>query len=76
MNNSLRSCQIIVFIFILGLFLFNQPIISIFTNNNSLFNFPVILLYLFSIWGFFILLMALLAIFLNKQTDSNSNNQD
>ena len=46
-------------LFLLGILLFNYPIVSIFNLNKTLFGFPLLYLYMFSVWGILILLIII-----------------
>jgi hypothetical protein len=47
-------------LFLLGILLFNYPIISLFNLNKTLFGFPLLYLYMFSAWGLVILLIIII----------------
>ena len=47
-------------LFLLGILLFNYPIISLFNLDTMLLGFPLLYLYLFSTWGFLILLIVII----------------
>ena len=46
------------FLFLLGVFLFNPPLLSIFDIPRQLFGVPLLYLYLFACWGVLVLLVA------------------
>ena len=46
------------FLFLLGVFLFNPPLLSIFDLPLQLFGVPLLYLYLFACWGVLVLLVA------------------
>jgi hypothetical protein len=50
----------LVALFILGLVLFNPPVLSIFNRTAELFSVPLLYLYLFLAWAFLIALTGLL----------------
>lgn len=52
--------QRLVALFLLGVLLFNYPLLSLFAGGGQLFGIPVLHLYLFSAWAALIGLMALI----------------
>jgi hypothetical protein len=46
------------FLFLLGVFLFNPPLLSIFDIPSQLFGVPLLYLYLFACWGALLLSVA------------------
>jgi uncharacterized membrane protein len=46
------------FLFLLGVFLFNPPLLSIFDLPLQVFGVPLLYIYLFSCWGVLLLLVA------------------
>jgi hypothetical protein len=46
------------FLFLLGVFLFNPPLLSIFDLPLQLFGVPLLYIYLFTCWGALLLLVA------------------
>jgi hypothetical protein len=46
------------FLFLLGVFLFNPPLLSIFDIPRQLFGVPLLYIYLFACWGTLLLLVA------------------
>jgi len=46
------------FLFLLGVFLFNPPLLSIFDIPRQLFGVPLLYIYLFACWGALLLLVA------------------
>jgi hypothetical protein len=46
------------FLFLLGVFLFNPPLLSIFDLPRQLFGVPLLYVYLFACWGALLLLVA------------------
>lgn len=57
-QRSLLSGQRLVAVFLVGLVLFNYPMVSLFDRAASLFGLPLLVVYLFSVWLGLILLMA------------------
>jgi len=62
MRSSMKTRQLLIAIFVLGLILLNQPIISILYNKGVILGIPVMLFYMFSIWALLIVLMALVTL--------------
>lgn len=58
MQHSSLSGQRLVVIFMVGVFLFNYPILSLFDRSASLFDAPLVFVYLFAVWAALIGLMA------------------
>ncbi|HEX5804412.1 MAG TPA: hypothetical protein VFY24_15450 [Azospira sp.] len=58
MQRSSLSGQRLVLIFMIGCFLFNYPLLSLFDRARTLFGMPLVFLYLFAIWAVLIGLMA------------------
>jgi len=52
--------QRLVALFLLGVLLFNYPVLSLFTGSERLLGIPVLYLYLFVAWALLIGLMALI----------------
>jgi len=50
--------QRLIALFVLGVLIFNYPILSLFSVETLLFGVPVQYLYLFGIWGAFVWLLA------------------
>lgn len=48
------------FLFLLGVFLFNPPLLSIFDVPRQLFGVPLLYIYLFACWGALLLLVAII----------------
>ncbi len=46
------------FLFLLGVLLFNPPLLSIFDIPRQLLGIPLLYIYLFACWGFLLLLVA------------------
>lgn len=53
------TIESLVFLFLLGLLLFNAPVLSIFNVPDYVLGIPVLYLYLFTVWAALIALMAL-----------------
>ncbi len=49
----------LVSLFLLGLLLFNPPLLSIFDVPETVIGFPILYIYLFTAWAVLVLLMAL-----------------
>ena len=49
----------LISLFLLGLLLFNPPLLSIFDVPEAVIGFPILYIYLFTAWAVLILLMAL-----------------
>ena len=49
----------LAFLFILGLLLFNYPLLALFNVQGSVFGVPVLYAYIFAAWGLLIALVAL-----------------
>lgn len=49
-------------LFLMGLFLFNFPILSLFNRSTLIYGIPVLVLYLFSVWILFILLILVISL--------------
>jgi len=54
-----RSGQWSVLLFVVGLLLFNPPVLSIFSMPQLLFGIPVLYLYIFAAWAGVIVLLSL-----------------
>ena len=50
----------LLFLFLLGVLLFNPPLLSIFDIPQQLFGIPLLYIYLFACWGALLLLVALI----------------
>ena len=48
----------LLFLFLIGVFLFNPPLLSIFDIPEQLFGVPLLYVYLFACWGALLLLVA------------------
>ena len=49
----------LIFLFLLGVLLFNPPMLSIFNVPDYLFGVPLLYLYVFACWGALLLVLAL-----------------
>ena len=49
----------LIFLFLLGMLLFNPPLLSIFDRPAVVIGIPLLYLYLFAAWGVLLVLMAL-----------------
>ncbi len=49
----------LISLFLLGLLLFNPPLLSIFDLPETVIGFPILYIYLFTAWAVLVLLMAL-----------------
>jgi hypothetical protein len=58
--------QRLVALFLLGLLLFNYPLLDLFAGPGQIFGIPVLYVYVFSAWA---LLLALMAIVVEKRAD-------
>jgi hypothetical protein len=58
--------QRLVALFLLGLLLFNYPLLDLFAGPGQIFGIPILYVYVFSVWA---LLLALMAIVVEKRTD-------
>ncbi|MFC5302891.1 hypothetical protein [Azospira restricta] len=58
MQRSTLSGQRLVVIFMVGCFLFNYPLLSLFDRARTLFDAPLVFVYLFAVWAALIALMA------------------
>jgi hypothetical protein len=70
MQRSLLSGQRLVAIFLVGLVLFNYPMISLFDRAAVLFGLPVLVVYLFAVW---LGLIALMAWVIERQGDRGAH---
>jgi len=71
MRSSIKIRQLFLVIFIFGFILFNQPILSIFDKKNMIIGMPVMLFYIFLVWGILILLMALISSLYKSKIKNN-----
>lgn len=53
----------LAFLFLLGLLLFNYPLLALFNVQGSIFGVPVLYAYIFAAWG---LLIALVAVVMER----------
>ncbi len=58
--------QRLVALFLLGLLLFNYPLLDLFAGPGQVFGIPVLYVYVFAAWA---LLLALMAIVVEKRAD-------
>ena len=61
MTPKARKNKRLVGLFLLGMVLFNYPLLSLFSLKTSLFGMPLLILYIFTAWLFLILLASLAA---------------
>ena len=61
MNASVSKSQRFLALCMLGLLLFNYPILALFNQTGTVFGVPVLYAYLFIAWAALIALMALVA---------------
>jgi hypothetical protein len=54
-----KKSKRLVALFLFGFVLLNYPILSLLNINFTVFGFPLLYIYIFSIWGFLIFLSAL-----------------
>jgi hypothetical protein len=59
MGRSRITSERLVFLFLLGLLLFNPPLLSIFDRPATVIGIPLLYIYLFAAWGALVVLMAL-----------------
>jgi hypothetical protein len=59
MTSLAAKARRLVGLFLLGVVLFNYPILAIFNREHFLFGIPILYLYLFGIWAVLILLTAM-----------------
>ncbi len=57
---KLRQKERLVALVFLGLLLFNEPLLGLFDRLQLWFGIPLLYVYLFAVWGVFILLAALI----------------
>ena len=58
--------QRLVALFLLGLLLFNYPLLDLFAGPGRVFGIPILYVYVFAVWA---LLLALMAIVVEKRSD-------
>jgi len=58
MSRSGVTGEGLFFLFLLGVFLFNPPLLSIFDIPRQLFGVPLLYIYLFACWGALVLAVA------------------
>lgn len=59
-DRKLRQKERLVALLLLGVLLFNEPLLGLFDRLQLWFGIPLLYLYLFTAWGAFILLAALI----------------
>jgi hypothetical protein len=59
MGRSGITSERLIFLFLLGLLLFNPPLLSIFDRPATVIGIPLLYIYLFAAWGVLVVLMAL-----------------
>ena len=62
----LSRLRVLLFLFLLGVFLFNPPLLSIFDLPRWVFGIPLLYVYLFACWG---ALLAVVAFIIEKGGD-------
>jgi hypothetical protein len=60
LNTKVKKNKKLVGLFLLGVILSNYPIISLFNLKRMFFGFPLLYLYMFSVWALLISLIILL----------------
>jgi hypothetical protein len=55
-----RKGERLVAVFLLGLLLFNYPVLAVFYRSTQLFGVPIVYVYIFSTWALLIALLALI----------------
>jgi hypothetical protein len=60
MFRSVTKMQRLVAVFLLGVLLFNYPLLALFNRAAETFGIPVVYVYIFCAWGLVIALMALI----------------
>lgn len=58
MRRSNETGERLIVLFLLGVFLFNPPLLSIFDVPRALFGIPLLYVYLFACWGALLLLVT------------------
>ena len=58
MRTTMKGPRLVA-VFLLGVLLFNYPLLAVFNAPASLFGVPVLYLYLFFVWALIILLLAI-----------------
>ena len=59
MFRSIVKSQRLVAVFLLGMLLFNYPLLALFNRASGVFGVPLLYVYIFSCWALLIALMAL-----------------
>jgi len=62
LNPAAGKKRALISIFLIGAVLFNYPVLSLFNLNLIVYGIPLLYLYLFSVWGIIIALMAAVGI--------------
>ena len=70
-RSSAKIRQLLLAVFILGLFLFNQPILGIFNEPKTILGVPAILFYVFLVWALLILLIVLITLMFKSKAKNN-----
>jgi hypothetical protein len=60
MNRGSIKGEGLFFLFLLGVFLFNPPLLSVFDIPHRLFGIPLLYIYLFACWGALLVLVAVM----------------
>ena len=74
MTPKARKNKRLVALFLLGIVLFNYPLLSLFNLKTSIFGMPLLIFYIFSAW-FFLILLASLVTKTRGQPPSTSDKQ-
>ncbi len=74
MTPKARKNKRLVALFLLGIVLFNYPLLSLFSLKTSLFGMPLLIFYIFTAW-LFLILLASLATKTRGQPPSKSDSQ-
>jgi len=61
MKKSNVKGQRLVALFLLGIALFNYPLLALFNRPDMIFGIPVLYAYVFAVWTIFVMLLALIA---------------
>ncbi len=71
MIHSSRQHSRLILLFIVGIIALNYPILALFSKPTKWFGIPILYLYFFAFWSFFITAMA---IFLEEKISPNKTN--
>jgi len=74
MTRESKLSKRLVALFLLGCVLLNYPIISLFNLEIPIFGLPLLLVYIFGIWGLLIALTALATMFRSNEHKNDSDN--